>query len=302
MAQSDVVIQGKRVGKFRASILLFKETIRFFRKDTEMLLIPAVGFSFLFFFFGVVAFLLSGTGFFEVLRGEQVPTDPNTYALLFVLYVVSYFVVAWVQAAIAHMVAVRAHGGNTTFSEGIKAATTQWLALLLWSVIASTVGIILKFISDRSRLAGRLVASLLGVGWSLLTYFVVPSIIIGKRSAPHAIKDSSRVFRTMWGETLIVNVSLSFVLVLCFLAYIFIVVGIVAAFQFMPLFIFALPVLVVLGVILLILMQSTFDSILRTLLYIYASEGIVPADFNRELLDQMLARRMDAVEENVAST
>lgn len=293
MTQQNIVIDGRRIGRFRAGILLFKETFRFLRSDTEMLWIPMIALVLELFLFGILGIIFFVTGFFEQLAASEseVVLSPLGYVCIFFGYVISAFVLAWSQAAIAHIVYVRAHGGNATLGEGLRVAWSHWGALLVWSCITSTVGVVLRAIAERSEIVTRIITALIGAAWSVLTYFVVPSMVIGKRSAFAAIGDSGSVFKRTWGETFVTNVTFTGVILLSFLVYSIVLLGIMFVFGWSaPLFIVVLT-LFVLGLIALSLVSTTLGSVLRTLLYIYAAEGSVPSNFNRELLEQILVRK-----------
>lgn len=301
--KTPVTIEGRQVGRLRASFLLFKETFRFLRADAEMMAVPIIAILFEMFLFGVLGIFLFTTGFFTLLvQSEGAPKAPVAYIALFLCYIVSAFVIAWMQAVITHIVYVRAHGSNATLGEGIKVAFNNWSALLLWSVITSTVGILLRAIADRSRIVGRIVVALIGTAWSVLTYFVVPSIIIGKRPAFDAIRDSGTIFKRTWGETLVTNISFSLVLTLGFFAYLIALFGIGFIMGWSIGVVITLCVLFVFGITILSLLGSTLGSILRTLLYLYASEGKVPENFNPELLEKMFKRKDSSIPNGVGTS
>ncbi len=259
--------------------------------DKEMLMVPIIALIIQLFLLGASAIVLFSLGFFKVLEDEGSKVSPEEYVFVFVAYVISAFMVAWTQAAIAHIVYTRAHGGDATLGQGLGRATGLWPALLLWSIITSTVGIILRSIAERSGTLGRIVTGLLGATWAVLTYFVVPSIVIGKRSALAAVSDSTTVFKRTWGETFVTNISFSLVIVLAFLSYVAVLVGVGFLSGWSVGIAIAILLLFVAGLITLSLVSATLSSILRTLLYIYASEQITPTNFNKELLDQMLVKR-----------
>lgn len=290
-ARPAIVVGGKQIGRIRASILLFKECFRFMSHDKEVLAVPVIALALQLFFLGVSGIFLVSLGFFKVLQDEGAKLSSEEYLFVFVGYVVSAFIVSWTQAAIVHIVYTRAHGGDATLGQGLSRATSLWPALLMWSLITSTVGIILRAIAERSGTIGRIVTGLLGATWAVLTYFVVPSIVIGKRSAIAAVSDSTTVFKRTWGETFVTNVSFSLVMVLAFFAYVIVLLGVGFLFGWSLGVALTLFVLLVLGVLVLSLLSATLSSILRTLLYIYASEDVTPTNFNKELLDQMLVKR-----------
>jgi hypothetical protein len=268
------------------------------KSDTEMLLVPLIASVLQCVLIGLGAFTLFILGFFTALEEGAKPTL-DEYGILFACYLVSAFFIAWSQGIIAHIVYTRAHGGNATLWQGIKVASSLWPHFFLWSAITSTVGIILRAIAERSGTLGRIVTALFGATWAVLTYFVVPSMVIGKRTAGRAIRDSAFVFRRTWGETAITNISFTLVFTVAFILYNVSLVGLAILMNSTMGWslgtLFVIVGLFALGILFFTLIGAVFGSILRTLLYIYASENITPSNFNRELLDQMLVKRAPSV-------
>jgi uncharacterized membrane protein len=214
------------------------------------------------------------------------------YAFMFGVYVVSAFSLALAQATIVHIVYIRAHGGNATLMGGIARAFSNWKQLLLWALITSTVGVALRFISERSALVGRIVAGLLGAAWAILTFFVVPIMVLQKKTAFSSVSTSAQLFKKTWGETLVANVTLGLVFVIAHLLILGSFVGLLifgASTQNVVLLVGAI-VGVIAWLLIATLVNSALQGILKTLLYIYAAEDVVPENFNRELLESMLVR------------
>lgn len=295
MAQKNIEINGKSVGRFRAGWILFTESWRYLQADKEIVLIPLIT--------GILNLLLFGllftAAFFLVLNGtlaiaeEGEAVTAGEYVFYFLIYVVSAFTLALSQAGVAHTVYTRAHGGNATLSESLKVAFSHSGQLLLWSAITSTVGLILRTLAERSKLLGRFVIALIGLAWSILTYFVVPAIILDKKSAPAAIGHSVSVIRRTWGEAAVSNISMGLVFAVMYLLIIISGVGLlVVAFGtgsgLLSLLVVAFLFLLIMVVA---LVQSALESVIRTLLYVYASEGVQPPNFNPELLQKMLQRQ-----------
>ncbi len=224
---------------------------------------------------------------------EDEELAPLGYLLLFGTYVIGAFTLALSQAGIVHIVYTRARGGDATLGQGLSVAFSHWFSLLLWSLITSTVGLVLRMIAEKSKLLGRIVTALIGVAWSLMTYFVVPAIVIDKRSAFGAIKTSGTLFKRTWGELVVSNITLGVV---------FMVVHIATFIAFFGLLVFAwsldmvagIAVIFLLWLVAVALLQSALNSVLQTLLYIYASDGTVPENFDRELLEKMFVRKEGA--------
>jgi len=291
MAKKEkITLNGQPVGRIKAGWLLFKEAFRFMWADKEMLWLPVISLFanliLLGFIVGiiVVAALALSPEFFE--------KYPVEYFFIFLAYVAGAFVLAFSQAAVTHLVFVRAHGGDATLGQALKKAFSHWWGLLMWSVITATVGVILRIIYDRSKLLGQIITSLIGAAWSILTYFVVPAIVIDNQGPFDSIKKSAVVFKHTWGETMVSNISYVGIFMIAHLLALFSIMGIVifgAVLNSVPVMILGLIVAVV-WIVGFSLISSSIAAVLRTLLYIYATEGSVPLNFDRELLEKMLVR------------
>ena len=294
MAQK-IELDGRPVGRLKAGWILFKESWRYLQSDTEIVAIPLIAAILNILFFGV----LMAAFFYLVLSGtlsistEGEPATIAEYFFYFCFYVIGAFTLAISQAGVAHTVYTRAHGGDATLLDSLKVAFVHSGSLFLWALITSTVGLILRIIAERSKIIGRIVVSLVGVAWAVVTYFVVPGIVLGKKSAPAAIGHSAQVFKRTWGETVVTNVSLGVVFLLIYLLVIicFIGLGIFLAATQSGTIITVLIVFFVITLICISLVQSALEGIIKTLLYIYATEGTYPPNFNPELLEKMLARK-----------
>jgi uncharacterized membrane protein YeaQ/YmgE (transglycosylase-associated protein family) len=298
MAKQPVIINGQTLGRFGASWLLFKESFRFLRADKEMVWIPLITTVLNLLLFGLLVsafvFLVYG-GSLDAIDAEN-EDSPIWYVFAFLCYVIGAFTLALSQAGITHIVYTRIRGGDATLGEGLKTAFSHWFSLLLWSIITSTVGMVLRMIAERSKMLGAIVAMILGVAWSVLTYFVVPAMVIDKHSAFGSISKSSAVFRKTWGETLVSNISIGLVFFIAHIVALFAMIGLVIATVttesvLLGLFIPVVIVAYMLWVVIAVLVQSSLEGVLKTLLYVYASENIVPENFNRELLEKMLSRK-----------
>lgn len=291
---TPVTIGGRKVGKLRGSWLLFKETWRFLMADTELVLVPFITGLINLLILGLVIAVCALAGVWDGMLGseETMPLRVIDYALMFAVYVIAAFTLAISQAAIVHTVFTRAHGGNATLGESLGVAFSHWFKLLTWSVITSTVGIILRAIVERSQLLGKVVATMIGGAWNVLTFFVIPSMVLGNKSAIDSITDSATLFKKTWGETLVSNISLGLVFLLAHVLVFVSMIGlIIAGLSAQNVLLMVLPFFIlILWLIISSLVLAALQGILKTLLYIYAAEGMVPGNFNRELLEGMMVR------------
>ncbi|MES2749379.1 MAG: DUF6159 family protein [Patescibacteria group bacterium] len=296
--KTPIMIGGQKIGRLRASFLLFKESWRFLRADKELLLVPILSLLFSLVLFGLWTTLVTlvGGSVTDFMQAD-IAMQTSEYIYLFGTYVIAAFSLALAQAITVHIVYVRAHGGNASLGDGISRAFSNIVPLFIWSLITSTVGMILRSISERSALVGKIVTSLLGAAWAILTFFVIPIMVLDKKTAFSAIPTSAQLFKKTWGETLVANVTLGLV---------FMVAHLLVFASFIGLLIYAgstlnsvLLILSIIGVIVWLivatLVHSALEGILKTLLYIYAAENVVPSNFNKELLESMLVKNHTTV-------
>src|SRR5262249_49103908 len=69
---------------------------------------------------------------------------------------------------------------------------------------------VLKAIENANEKAGQLISSLLGVAWTVMTYFVVPVLVVEKVGPLAAIGRSMQILRKTWGESLVGKIGVGF--------------------------------------------------------------------------------------------
>ncbi len=294
MKETPIVIDGQPIGTLKASWLLCKEAWRFLRADSELLLVPiiVVVASMFIFFIAMILAVVFELGASSMSLGQRA----GSYSLAAGVYLGLVLMGVYAQAVVANTVFTRASGGDATLGESFRSANNRFLSLLLWSVVTGTVGLILRLIADRSRLLSSLVAGLLGAAWNILTYFVVPVIVLERNNLPVSIKRSARIFKETWGESLASNITLGAVFLFGHLAAILILIGSLSLSVAL-----AAPLLGIFAMILAagwlisaIILQTVLESVLRTLLYVYAAKHQIPSNFNAALLENILARQRPA--------
>lgn len=299
--RQPIYLNGQKIGRFKASFLLVKETFRFLRLDKEIMWFPPLSVIFNLVVFGLltlVFFLAFPNEFKALMEAAENETEVNNSAVLwayvFLVYVIGAFAFSFSQSGIAHIVYTRVRGGDASLGDGFGKALSLWFPLLVWSVITSTVGLILNAIAERSQLLMRIVVSIIGLAWAALTYFTIPVITIEEANAFSAIKKSGGVFKQTWGETLITNISLGlffFVLILLlFFAMLGLIVFLVIVEGPVALFVLALVFFLV-ALLATSIVQASLSGVLRTLLYVYAMERTLPEGFNSELFSQILVTK-----------
>ena len=191
----------------------------------------------------------------------------------------NYFVVIFFNAALVACAILRMRGGEPTLSTGINAALARLPQIIGWALVSATVGILLRILEDRSAKFGRFVAGLLGMAWSVMTFFVVPILVVEKKGPFEAVKESAALFRKTWGERFVGAFGFGLVfLLLSLLGIIPIAAGMLTLPAMPPLGVLLIAVAVIywigLG-----LVQSTLQTIFQAAVYLYAREGRAPRAF-----------------------
>ena len=208
-----------------------------------------------------------------------------SYVIIFIFSFISFCVLSFFQACIFVVVHGRYEGRDLSFSDGINEAAKNSGKLLEWSLIMATVGVILSLISNKTnKSGGGLVARILGAAWNILTYFSLPSLIIGQKPVIESFRESASIIRRTWGETLILYVGVeTFFTVLVFLGLV-LCGGIALLLSGTPAALIAASVLFVAYALILGVIASTLSSIFKLALYTYATTGQIPQGFSPELI------------------
>ena len=270
------------MGKIATTWQLMKDSWGVLMRDKELLLFPVA--SGVATFLVLVTFILPFAG--AAIFGARATSEALVYGVLFCYYVCNFFVIVYFNAALVAHVTTRLRGGEPTIPRSLAAATACIPQIAAWAIVASTVGVILKWLSERAGFLGRIVIGLVGFAWTLVTYFVVPIIVIERKGTLDAIGDSKDLLRTTWGEQIVSGLGygvIGFLLALPGLVVIAaaVVVGVsshsLAAFG--TLAAAAVLYLVVMGIVV-----STLRAIFGAVLYQYAKTGEAPAGFDGETL------------------
>ena len=73
------------------------------------------------------------------------------------------------------------------------------------------MSLILRSLQERGGIVARIAAGFAGMAWSLVTFLVLPVLVIEGLSVGKAIKRSSELFRRAWGEQVIANAGIGLV-------------------------------------------------------------------------------------------
>jgi len=222
-------------------------------------------------------------------RDAQTIQQVTYYGTLFLFYVCNYFVIVFFNSAIVSCAIMRMRGGNPTVGDGFRAAANRLPVIIGWAVLSATVGLILRVIEDRSEKIGALVSGLLGAAWTLMSFLVVPILVVENINPFAALKESTVMLKKTWGERLAGNFGLGLISFLLAIPAIGLIL--LGVFSGNILAMATCIAVAVVYLIVLALVQSALQAIFQSALYLYARDGQVPEGFEAELLgNAMLAR------------
>ncbi len=226
---------------------------------------------------------------------------------LFLVYFTTTFATTYFTAALVHASNEAFHGRAPSIKASTKAVSSSLGPILVWSVISASVSIVFRTIELFSNvdhpiaLVFALLRVVLVIGWSVMTFFIVPVIVFQKVTVTSMFTESMSVFKETWGETITASFGVSVVASLVTLVLLLpaIIIGrlLEAAFPMhdtlyaaslsslgpthlvihseVLYLVFLLPV-----AICSYLFSQTIWGIAKTALYLYAREGLVPEQFD----------------------
>lgn len=204
------------------------------------------------------------------------------YWTVFFAYLCVFYVAELCGVALTKCAEETMEGVDTKFRDGVRAASHRLISTALWTLLASTFGILFTIL-DQERRCSRLIRNVLGAPWRVVTYFVIPVMVLEDVNLLRALRRSPQLLSQTWGERPAPHLGLGWVgllftapplLILVFLGYLYpewrsllILVG--------------FAVIVLAGLTL-----QTARTILMVVLYKYAAGQQIPSNFSMEFLEK----------------
>jgi len=259
---------------------LAKMSLGVIKKDKEILIFP---------FLSLVCMGIVVTGFIggtflamgnldSLVTGDFYSlTSPTGIAAVASAYFLLYFITVYFNVAVIGCAMIRFEGGDPRVGDGFRISNRNLRSILKWTLIAATVGMILRVIEKKFKGIGGIIAGIAGMAWSVATFFAVPVFIYEKTSLRGAIARSARILKQTWGEMIAGGLGLGVIFLLLGLAGIVpLILGIVIGAPLIG-FIIAISYWLVL-----VCIGSAADSALKVALYRYATTGKVAPGFTEE--------------------
>jgi uncharacterized Tic20 family protein len=270
---------------------LVKASAAVLRADKELIIFPivsAIGVVIVTLTFAAPMFL---AGLFDALFFGQNQIVGLVVAFLF--YLAHYFVIFFANSALVGAAMIRLRGGDPTVGDGFRIAWQHVGPILGYAFIAATVGLLLRWISERSGTLGQIVVSLVGIAWNVTTYLTVPVLVMEEVGPIDAVKRSASLLKKSWGEQIVGNFGISTIFGLLAVAVVLLAIpAVVLAAMTESLALIIMTVLLfVLLLVGLALVGSALSGIYSAALYNYAVSGETGGYFEKDLIEDAFRRK-----------
>ena len=277
--------------KFSNSWNLVKASWQVLKADKELIIFPLLSF---------VALTIVTIGFFVPIflfgyfnLNSVNDSKPFLYLLGFLMYFICYAIIIFSNTALVSAALIRMRGRNPSLADGFNFALKRIRQILGYALISATVGIILKALSERGGLFGKIASAIANMAWNIVTFLVIPVLVVENIGPIDAIKRSAQLLKKTWGEQLIGNFSIGFVFGLMIFSSILISIPIfiLAASAESVLIVIFVALLLMILIVGLIFISTTLSSIYEAALYLYAVTGKTGGYFDGLMLQEAFRQK-----------
>lgn len=222
----------------------------------------------------------------ELLNQSWTKTDdgkmsPAYMAFVFLGYMgISIIVTFWNSAIVANA-HIRLTGGDPKFMDGVSAAMKRFHLIVIWGIIAGTIGLLLKMLNAAAKdskhggaQAVAMILNIIGAAiWWMMTFFIIPHLVIEGKGVKDSMTASKSMFFKTWGEN--VTSGLGIGLITGLFAFLIIIVTVVMGVALGQLWWVGL-VVGGLAMAILIMWSSAAEQVAVSALYLYSKTGEMP--------------------------
>ena len=205
---------------------------------------------------------------------------PMYMGFVFSGYMIISIVVTFWNSAIVANSHIRLTGGDPKFMDGVSAAISKLHIIILWGIIAGTVGLLLKILNQaaRDQKGGAAIVAIIltAIGaavWWMMTFFMIPHMIIEGKGIVDSLKSSKKIFLKTWGENITSGLGIGFI------GFFFMAVIAIVTITIMtvlgPLWYVGLAFGVI-GIAITLAWMNAAEQVAVTALYLYSKNGVMP--------------------------
>jgi len=206
--------------------------------------------------------------------------SPAYMAFTFVGYLTISIIVTFWNSAIIANAHIRLTGGDPAFKDGFSIAMKRIHIIVIWGIIAGTVGLFLKMLAsaakDQKGSAAVLAMVLQFIGaavWWMMTFFIIPHMIIEGKGIGEGLKSSKKMFFKTWGEN--VTSGLGIGMITFFFGFVIAIITVGLMVIMGPAWWVAM-IVGGLAITILIMWSSAAEQVAVAALYIYSKSGQMP--------------------------
>ena len=204
-------------------------------------------------------------------------------AIWFVFYMlVSVITVFWNAAIVASAYERLSSGTNPSFSYGIGQAMKCLPQILVWGLIAGTVGLFIQILEGLARgndapvplrIVAGIASFIIGIAWWIVTFFMIPMIVLERAGVMDSMGRSTELFTRTWGEDVTSHIGTGILMTLC----IFVLIGTSIPLMYLgDLGVILGIIILAVGLLFTVLFFSTVEAVNRASLFYYAKTGQMP--------------------------
>lgn len=245
---------------------LFAWSFAVIRKNKQLALFPIFGA-----IAAIAALSLCSWGVLPIHHWEY-----RDYVRLAAAYFLASFPIIFFNCALAACANAQFNGAEPTLGYGLRHAGARLAPILVWTLLCTTVGLVLQALASRASWIGKLAIWISGFAWGTATYLVVPVLIAEDRGAFGSFQRSAQLVRKTWSDQLVAEIRFGWWGVALFIPCL--VLGVIGA-NGRP---FLLPVAVACFIAAAAVLSAA-KGIFEVALYRYAALGEIPAGWTTEM-------------------
>lgn len=263
--------------RFSNTWSLMRSSFEVLNEDRRILIFPILS--------GIFSILIIGSFLLPFFAGANFSTIQLLgsqhgvfgYIYLFLFYFLSYFVVLFFNSASVAYAIDLMRGGRPTISNALRMVINKITPLLGWTFIAATVGLIINSLENSSDMFGKITSAVLGLSWTVISFLVLPILIIEGKGPITSLKLSAKMLKNSWGEQLIGHFSFGLLF-----AVFSIPVGLIIFFSIqyggmIAIAGFGIGILLMIG---LGVVQWSLQSIFMGAMYLFVREENIPSSYS----------------------
>jgi Family of unknown function (DUF6159) len=281
------------MGKAQRSWSTYKASLRIVRSDARLLVLPLVS---------IVSLLVTTAVFLlavwkihpfvgqndesQLFLEPQQTQDSGRMSFTLASGAVAFFglwvvtaVGMYFNAALIWAANERIEGRRTSVGKALRSVSRYAGPIGLWAFFSCTISFAIRQATSKVGILGRVVVSLVGVAWSLATFFVLPILIVEGVSVNEAFTKSKALIRKTWGEQLIGGFAGSVV----FMPAFFLVAMCSGGLMFLNIWVgivfFAVALLTLISI------DQAVSVIYSLVLYRFTQTGMAPAGFDQSAIE-----------------